>query len=73
MPCKFSMIFMEYLRILGTEIAVGGASTRQGGGHAHTPWACPLSCGPTVAPSTYASTHTLLLPKKIPIHLKHEF
>ena len=28
MPCKFSMIFMEYLRILGTEITAGGASTR---------------------------------------------
>ena len=28
MTCKFSMIFMEYLRILGTENTAGGASTR---------------------------------------------
>ena len=28
MPCKFSVFFMECLRILGTEITAGGASTR---------------------------------------------
>ena len=53
---------MEYLRILGTKITAGGASTRP------REWrARPLSRGPLVAPSTYASTHTLhLLPKKNP-------
>ena len=45
MPCKFSMIFMEYLRILGTEITAGGASTRP------QEWrARPLSRGPLVTP-----------------------
>ena len=45
MPGKFSMIFLEYLRILGTEITVGGASTRP------REWrARPLSRGPLVAP-----------------------
>ena len=44
---------MEYLRILGSEITAGGASTRP------REWrARPLSRGPLVAPSTYASTHT---------------
>ena len=53
---------MEYLRILGTENTAGGASTRP------REWrARPLSRGPLVPPSTYASTHTLhLLPKKNP-------
>ena len=50
MPCKFSMIFMEYLRILGTENTAGGqAPGHEGGGRTHTPWARPLSRGPTVA------------------------
>ena len=51
MPCEFSMIFMEYLRILGTENTAGGqAPGHEGGGRAHTPWVHPLSRGPTVAP-----------------------
>ena len=42
---------MEYLRILGTENTAGGqAPDHEGGGRAHTPWARPLSRGPTVAP-----------------------
>ena len=42
---------MEYLRILGTENTAGGqAPGHKGGGRAHTPWARPLSRGPTVAP-----------------------
>ena len=45
MPCQFSMIFMEYLRILGTENTAGGASTRPRAWRAR-----PLSRGPTVAP-----------------------
>ena len=50
MPCQFSMIFMEYLRILGTENTVGGqAPGHEGPGHAHSPWARPLPHGPTVA------------------------
>ena len=66
MPYKFSMIFLEYLRILGTENTAGGASTRPR--ERRPPYrARPLSHGPLVAPSTYASTHTLhLLPKKSP-------
>ena len=76
MPCKFSMlVFLEYLRILGTEITAGGASTRPREWRARPhPLGAPMSCGPMVAPSTYSCTHTLhLLPKKIPIQLKHEF
>ena len=44
MPCKFSIIFMKYLRILGTENTAGGASTRP------REWRAPLSRGPLVAP-----------------------
>ena len=76
MPCKFSMIFIEYLRILGTEITVGGASTRPREWRArpHPLGTPPCLVGPRWPPSTYASTHTLhLLSKKIPIQLKHEF
>ena len=56
---------MDYLRILGTENTAGGASTRPQERMARPPCrAHPLSRGPLVAPSTYASTHTLhLLPK----------
>ena len=39
------MIFMEYLRISGTENTAGGASTWPRGSRA-----CPLPRGPTVAP-----------------------
>ena len=69
MPCKFSMIFMEYLRILGTEITAGGASTRpqRVEGATTYPGRAPYLVGPWWPPSTYASTHTLhLLPKKNP-------
>ena len=45
------MIFMEYLRILGTKNTAGGqAPGHEGGGRAHSPWARPLSRGPMVAP-----------------------
>ena len=50
MPCKFSMIFMEYLRILGTENTAGGASTRPRERRAPPRRASPLSRGPLVAP-----------------------
>ena len=51
MPCKFSMIFMEYLRILGTEITVGGASPKPREWRAPPPiGGAPLSRGPLVAP-----------------------
>ena len=46
----------------------GQAPGHESGGRA------PCLVGPWWPPSTYASTHTLhLLPKKIPIQLKHEF
>ena len=51
---------MEYLRILGTEITTGGASTRPREWRAPPPGR-PLSRGPLVAPSTYASTHTFII------------
>ena len=56
---------MEYLRILGTEITAGGASTKPQEWRARPPpWARPLSRGPLVAPLHLSSTHTLhLLPK----------
>ena len=42
---------MDYLRILGTEITAGGASTRPREWRARPPpWARPLSRGPLVAP-----------------------
>ena len=45
------MIFMEYLRIFGTQNTAGGqAPGHEGGGRAHTPWARPLSCAPMVGP-----------------------
>ena len=47
MPCKFSMIFMEYLRILGTEITAGGASTRPREWRARPP---PLGAPPVSWP-----------------------
>ena len=65
LPCKFSMIFMEYLRILGTEITAGGASTRPREWRARPhPLGAPLPCGPTVAllhlflhPSSSSASH----------------
>ena len=45
MPCKFSMIFLEYLRISGTENTARGASTWPRGSRAR-----PLPRGPMVAP-----------------------
>ena len=75
-PCKFSIIFMDYFRILGTENTAGGgqAPGHEGGGHAHTPWAHPLSRGPTVTPlHLFLHPHTYSSSRKIPIQLKHEF
>ena len=43
MPCNFSMIFMEYLRILGTENTAGG----QAPGH-EGPGRAPCLVGPLV-------------------------
>ena len=45
MPCQFNMIFLEYLRISGTENTAGGASTCPRGSRAR-----PLPRGPMVAP-----------------------
>ena len=50
------MIFLEYLRISGTENTSGGASTWPRGSRARPP--------PWWPPSTYSSHHTLLLPPK---------
>ena len=54
------MIFLEYLRISGTENTTGGASTWPRGWRARpTPWARPLPRGPTVAPlHLFLHTHT---------------
>ena len=37
MPCQFNMIFLEYLRISGTENTAGGASTWPRGSRARPP------------------------------------
>ena len=37
MPCKFNMIFLEYLRICGTENTAGGAGTWPRGSRARPP------------------------------------
>ena len=51
MPCKLNMIFLEYLRISGTENTSGGASTWPRGSRARPPpWVRPLPRGPMVAP-----------------------
>ena len=51
MPCKFSMIFYGIFEDLGTENTAGGqAPGHEGGGRTHSPWARPLSRGPTMAP-----------------------
>ena len=59
------MIFLEYLRIFGTENTAGGSTTCPRGWRARpTPWTCPLPRGPTVAllhlflhPHTPSSSH----------------
>ena len=62
------MIFLEYLRIFGTENTAGGhPASHEGGGRALPPLARPLPCGPTVAllhlflhphtPSSYKHHH----------------
>ena len=59
------MIFLEYLRIFGTEnIAGGQPPAHEGGGRALPPWTRPLPCGPIVAllhlsfhPHTSSSSH----------------
>ena len=65
---KFLYDFLKYLRIIGTENTPGGHTTWPRGSRAHPPsGARPLPRGPHVPPSTYSSTHTLLLPvEKIP-------
>ena len=75
MPCKISMIFMDYLSILGTENTAGGqAPGHEGGGRAHNPWARPLSRGPTMAPlHLFLHPHSSSSSKKITNQLKHEF
>ena len=50
MPYKFSMFFLEYLRILGTENTAGGPSTRPRERRAPPCRARPLSRGPLVGP-----------------------
>ena len=62
------MIFLEYLRILGTENTARGASTRPRERRARPPVGrAPCLVGPWWLPSTYASTHTPhLLPPKNP-------
>ena len=68
MPCKFSMIFsriFEDFRHWNHCRRGNHQATRVEGAPPYR--ARPLSRGPLVAPSTYASTHTLhLLPKKSP-------
>ena len=68
MPCKFSMIFLAYLRILGTKITIGGASTRPR--ERRAPPSCrarPLSRGPLVAPLHLCQhTHTSSSTQKNP-------
>ena len=59
------MIFLEYLRIFGTENTTGGAGTwPRGSGARPTPWVLPLPHGPIVAllhlflhPHTSSSSH----------------
>ena len=65
MPCKFSMIFMEYLRILGTENTAGGASTRPREWRA-PPYRArpPVSRDPSGPPPLMpAPTHSIFFPK----------
>ena len=51
MPCQFNMIFLEYLRISGTENTTGGASTWPRGSRARPPLqGAPLPRGSMVAP-----------------------
>ena len=53
------------MRISCTENTAGEqAPGHEGPGHAHPPGRAPLPRGPLVAPSTYSSDHTLLLPPK---------
>ena len=74
MPCKFSMLFLEYLRILGTENTAGGESTRPRERRAPPYRSRSLSRGPLVAPLHLCQhPHTSSSSQKIPIQLKHEF
>ena len=59
------MIFLEYLRISGTENTAGEQAPGHGGPRrAHHPGRAPCLVGPWWLPSTYSSYHTLLLPPK---------
>ena len=65
MPCKFSMIFMEYLRILGTENTTGGASTRPREWRPPPIGRPPVSWAPGGPPPLMpAHTHSIFFPKK---------
>ena len=70
------MIFIEYLRISGTENTPGGCTSEPRGRRARpTPLSAPpCLVGPTWVPSTYSSTHPLCLPsEKIIMQLKPVF
>ena len=69
MPCQFNMIFLEYLRISGTENTAGGASTWPRGSRARPPLqgAPPASWAHGGSPPLIpAPTHFFFLPKKSP-------
>ena len=66
MPYKFSMFFLEYLRILGTENTAGGASTgpREWRARPPTLGAPPVSWAPGGPPPLMpAPTHSIFFPK----------
>ena len=65
MPCKFSMIFMKYLRIFGTENTAGEqAPDHEGPGHAHPLGTPPASWAHGGSPPLIpAPTHFFFLPK----------
>ena len=69
MPYKFSMFFLEYLRILGTENTAGGASTWPRGWRArpHPLGTPPVSWAHNGSPPLMpAPTHFIFYPKISP-------
>ena len=69
MPCQFNMIFLEYLRIFGTENTAGGASTWPQGSRVRPPLqgAPPASWAHGGSPPLIlAPTHFVFLQKKHP-------